>query len=117
MGFRQQNWPVVDQGQMEPDPEPRHTPRAPQGVRRRGAAPYETRRAEEAVPMRLLNRLVDRDRQPEIVGSENELLQTETSRRSLRKRKNSTPSCKRRFIISGLRTISPTIAAILGTRK
>ena len=43
--------------------------------------------------------------------------QSETSRRSLRKRKNSTPSCKRRFIISGLRTISPTIAAILGTRK
>ena len=43
--------------------------------------------------------------------------QSETSRRSLRKRKNSTPSRKRRFIISGLRTISPTIAAILGTQK
>ncbi len=39
------------------------------------------------------------------------------SRRSRRKRKNSTPSRKRRFIISGLRTISPTMAAILGARK
>lgn len=39
------------------------------------------------------------------------------SRRSRKKRKNSTPSRKRRFIISGLRTISPTMAAILGARK
>ena len=39
------------------------------------------------------------------------------SRRSRRKRKNSTPSRRRRFIISGLRTISPTMAAILGARK
>ena len=39
------------------------------------------------------------------------------SRRSRKKRKNSTPSRKRRFIISGLRTISPTMAAIFGARK
>ena len=43
--------------------------------------------------------------------------QTARSRRSRRKRKNSTPSRSLRFIMSGLRTISPTMAAILGARK
>jgi hypothetical protein len=38
-------------------------------------------------------------------------------RRSCRKRKNSTPSRRRRFAICGLRSISPTMAAILGARK
>ena len=37
--------------------------------------------------------------------------------RSRRKWKNSTPSRSRRFIICGLRTISPTIEAIFGARK
>ena len=43
--------------------------------------------------------------------------QTGKSRRSRKKRKNSNPSRNLRFIISGLRTISPTMAAILGARK
>ncbi len=43
--------------------------------------------------------------------------QAATSRRSRRKRKNSTPSRSRRRIISGLFTISPTMAAIFGARK
>ncbi len=37
--------------------------------------------------------------------------------RSRRNWKNSTPSRNRRFIICGLRTISPTIEAIFGARK
>ena len=37
--------------------------------------------------------------------------------RSRRNWKNSTPSRSRRFIICGLRTISPTIEAIFGARK
>ncbi len=37
--------------------------------------------------------------------------------RSRRNWKNSTPSRSRRFIICGLRTISPTMAAIFGARK
>ena len=52
------------------------------------------------------------ERRPPSIGG-----QAATSRRSRRKRKNSTPSRKRRFIISGLRTISPTMAAIFGARK
>ena len=39
------------------------------------------------------------------------------SLRSFRNWKNSTPSRSRRFIMVGLRTISPTMAAILGARK
>ena len=39
------------------------------------------------------------------------------SRRSRRKWKNSMPSRSRRFIMSGLRIISPTIDAILPERK
>ena len=67
--------------------------------------------------MRLLDGLVDLGRQPKIVGGDDEPLQDAASRRSLRKRKNSTPSCSRRFIMSGLRAISPTIEAIFGARK
>ncbi len=37
--------------------------------------------------------------------------------RSRRNWKNSTPSRSRRFIICGLRTISPTMEAIFGARK
>jgi hypothetical protein len=102
---------------MESHPKPRQAPRALYGVRRRPAAYHEARRAEHPILMPLLDGLVDRVRQPEIVGRDDEPLQRVTSRRSLRKRKNSTPSCKRRFIISGLSAISPTMAAIFGTRK
>jgi hopanoid biosynthesis associated RND transporter like protein HpnN len=53
-------------------------------------------------------------RQPSTVPSNH---QADTSRRSRKKRKNSRPSRRRRFIISGLITISPTIAAIFGAQK
>ena len=52
----------------------------------------------------------------EVVGGDDKMLQAAASR--WRKNlKNSTPSRNRRFIISGLRTISPTIDAIFGARK
>ena len=44
-------------------------------------------------------------------------VQEAKSRRSRKKRKNSRPSRSRRFSISGLRTISPTMAAIFGARR
>lgn len=77
---------------------------------------HQARRAEDALAMRELHRFVDLGREPEIIGGDNETLQAATSR--WRKNlKNSTPSRSRRFIISGLRTISPTIDAIFGARK
>ena len=43
--------------------------------------------------------------------------QAAASSRCLRNWKNSTPSRRRRFIICGERSISPTMEAIFGTRK
>jgi len=102
---------------MKPDPEARHAPGARDGVRRGGAPDHQARGGEDALLVGLLDGLVDRLRQPEIVGGDDEPLQGATSRRSRRKRKNSTPSFSRRFIISGLSAISPTIEAIFGMRK
>ena len=63
-----------------------------------------------------LDRVVDLGRKAEIVRRDDEAVQC-TARRSRRKWKNSMPSRSRRFIISGLFTISPTIDAILSLRK
>ena len=67
--------------------------------------------------VRLLDARVDRGREAEVVGGDDERFQDRASRRSRRKRKNSMPSRRRRFIISGLLTISPAMAAIFGARK
>ena len=67
--------------------------------------------------MRGFDGFIDFARQPKIVGGDDEALQSAGSRRSRRKRKNSTPSRSRRCNMSGLRTISPAIAAIFGARK
>ena len=56
-------------------------------------------------------------RHPEIVSGDDKPLQSAASRRPFRNWKNSAPSRSRRFIISGDRTISPTMAAIFGARK
>ena len=56
--------------------------------------------------------------QPEIVGGEDRDAPLQAALwRSRRNWKNSTPSRSRRFIICGLRTISPMIEAIFGARK
>ena len=67
------------------------------------------------------------DQRQEVVAGSAPSSQIETMRRprdgyaarcrSRRNWKNSTPSRSRRFIICGLRTISPTIEAIFGARK
>jgi hypothetical protein len=67
--------------------------------------------------MRGFHGFIDFAREPKIVGGDDDTLQSAGSRRSRRKRKNSTPSRSRRFNMSGLRTISPAMAAIFGARK
>ncbi len=54
---------------------------------------------------------------PKSSAAINQTFQCAISRRSRRKRKNSIPSRRRRFIISGLVAISPRIEAILPGRK
>src|SRR5215813_2191861 len=99
---------------MQADAQPRQPPRTRDRVLRRGACNHETCSGENAVLMRRLYSLVDLTREAEIVGGDDEPLQCAGSPRWRRKRKNSTPSRKRRFIISGLMIISPTMDAIFG---
>ena len=112
-----QDWPVLDDRQMQADAQPRQALGASNCILRRRSAHHQARRTEDPVPVRLFHGFIDFGRDAEIIGRQDKLPQGATSRRSLRKRKNSTPSRRRRLIISGLRTISPTMEAIFGARK
>jgi hypothetical protein len=101
---------------MQADVQSRKAARTLNRVRSRGAGDHQACRLEDPVPMRQLDGSVDLGREPEIVSRDNNVFQSATSR-SRRNRKNSIPSRSRRFNISGLRTISPTIEAIFGARK
>src|SRR6266581_224014 len=102
---------------MQADAQPRQLVRTRNRILRGGACDHEACGGEDAALMRDLDRVVDLRGEPEIVGGDDELFQCAGSRRSRRKRKNSTPSRKRRFIMSGLMIISPTMDAIFGARK
>ena len=101
---------------MQSDAQARKTARALDRVFCRGRGHHQARCAENAFPVRQLDPVVDLGREAKVIGSDDEALQSATSR-SRKNLKNSSPSRSRRFIISGLRTISPTIEAILGARK
>jgi hypothetical protein len=101
---------------MQPDAQTGKTARALDRVRRSGGGNHQACRREDALFVRQLHAGIDLGRNPKIVGRDNEVLQSATSR-SRKNLKNSIPSRSRRFIISGLRTISPKIEAIFGARK
>ena len=107
----------VGERKMEPDGELRQAPRDFDSPSRRRRAHHQARGSENALEMRALDRLVDLVGEAEVVGRDNQIFQCAVSCRSRRKRKNSTPSRRRRFITSGLLTISPMIEAILAGRK
>ena len=92
------------------------TARALDRVRRSGGGNHQACRREDALFVRQLHAGIDLGRNPKIVGRDNEVLQSATSR-SRKNLKNSIPSRSRRFIISGLRTISPKIEAIFGASR
>ena len=108
---------AVDENNVKPDAQARQRSRARDRVGRRGRADHEARSAENAAPVRCLDGGVDWLAEPEIVRRDDQPVQCAISRRSRRNEKNSTPSRNRRTIISGLRTISDIIDAILGARK
>jgi hypothetical protein len=101
---------------MQADAQSRKAARTLNRLHSRGARDHQACRREDPVLMRRLDGSVDLVREPEIVGRDNKVFQSATSR-SRRNRKNSIPSRSRRFNISGLRIISPTIEAIFGARK
>jgi len=102
---------------MQPDRKPRQPARQLDGGRRRRRSDYQARCGQDSFGMGALDGLVDFISEAKIVRRDNEIFQCAISRRSRRKRKNSAPSRRRRFITSGLRTISPMIDAILPGRK
>lgn len=78
---------------------------------------HEARSGQNALGVCDLDRLVHFPREAEIVRRYHQVVQWCTSWRSFRKAKNSTASRSRRFIISGLKTISDTREAIFGALK
>ena len=90
---------------------------SPHGAIRRRRADHQARRGEDSLDMRALDRPVDFVGEAEVVGRDDQIFQCAVSCRSRKKRKNSTPSRRRRFITSELLTISPMIEAILPGRK
>ena len=116
-GGSRQNRPRVGQREVQPDSEPWQAARHLHSAGRRRRSDHQARRGEDSFDMRALDRLVDFVGEAEVVGGDDQVFQCAVSCRSRRKRKNSTPSRSRRFITSGLLTISPMIEAILPGRK
>ncbi len=109
---------AVDEDKVQADMEVGQAPRARHRVGCRRRPDHETCRGENAVAAATFDRLVDGLVQSEIVSADDEPPEAQCAiSRSRRNWKNSTPSRRRRRIISGLRTISPTIEAILPARK
>ena len=113
---RQRRKPV-DQYQVQTDPQGRQAARHGDRLGRGASAHHQAGGRENAALMRDLDGLIDLRRKAEVVGRDDQRYQCGASRRSRRNWKNSMPSRSRRFIISGLLAISPTIDAILLLRK
>ena len=115
----------LDEHDVQPNAQPGKAPCAPDGVGRGGCRDHQACRGQDADAVGPLHRLVDLEAETEIVGRDDEpvwpvprhAFEAAPARRSRRNWKNSMPSRSRRRIISGLRTISPTMAAILPLRK
>ena len=115
--LRRQNRRPVDEHQVQTDAQRGQAARSRHRVGSGPCAHHQAGGRQDALRVRELNGLVDLGRKAEIVRCDYETVQCAASRRSRRKWKNSMPSRSRRFIISGLFTISPTIDAILSLRK
>src|ERR1700722_12916337 len=102
---------------MQPDRKPRQASRELHSAGGSRRSDHQARCGENAVDMRALDGFIDFVGEAEVVGCDDQIFQCAVSCRSRKKRKNSTPSRSRRFMTSGLLTISPTIEAILPGRK
>jgi len=103
---------------MQADAEPRQTARAGDRVGGGRRADHQAGAGQNTVAACRLDGAVDGFVEAEIIGADDEPPRRQCAvSRSRRNWKNSTPSRRRRTIISGLRTISPTIEAILPARK
>ena len=101
---------------MQPDAQRGHAPRARNRIVRRRRGDHQTRGGENTAAMSGFDGLVDFAGRAEIIRGDDQSLHA-ASRRVRKKRKNSTPSRNRRFIMSGLTIISATMDAIFDGRK
>ena len=72
--LRRQRRAALDQHEVEPDAERRHGPRPRDRVGGGVAGDHQAGSGEDAVPVRLLDRVVDRDRGSEVVGGDDEAM-------------------------------------------
>ena len=101
---------------MQADPQVRQATGTGYRIGDGRGADHQARGRQNAVPVGLFDSFVDGGVEPEIVRADDQASQLAISR--LRRNwKNSTPSRKRRRIISGLLIISATSEAILPRRK
>ena len=107
---------LFHQDEMQSDAQRGQAPRARDRIGGCRRSDHQARGGEDAAAVRRLDRAVDFSSGAEIIRRDDQSLQA-MSRRVRRKRKNSTPSRRRRFIISGLAIISATMEAILEGRK
>jgi hypothetical protein len=118
--FRRQDRAAVDQHEMQADMQRFEAVRPVDGVRHGRRRHHQAGGRQDAVAVRSLDRFVDRDVAPEIVGSDDQPPRRQPQlgiSRWRRNWKNSTPSRNRRRIISGLLSISPSSEAIFRRRK
>ena len=95
--MRRQERPALHQNQMQADAQTRQPARARDRVLCRGGGDHEAGSRQDAALMRGFHGFIDFAREPKIVGGDDDTFQSAGSRRSRRKRKNSTPSRSRRF--------------------
>lgn len=115
-GVRRKSRNAVDQHKMQSDAESGKAARAAHGVGRRCAGHHQAGSGQDAIAMGLFDRFIYFRRGAEIIRRNDQRFQA-WLRRARKNWKNSTPSRSRRFIISGLAIISPTIDAIFDGRK
>src|SRR5215472_5356143 len=112
-----QHWTAIDEHKMQTDPEARHLPGPRHRVGGGWRSNHQARGGENAVAVCKLDRFVDFDGGTKIVRRYDKTFQAAASSLCRRNWKNSTPSRRRRLIISGLVIISPKIEAIFDGRK
>ena len=118
--LRRQDRIAVDQHEVKTDMEVRVAPCPRDGVGRSWGTDHQASGGQDAVAMRPLDRLIDRNIATEIIGGDDQPPEAQGQlaiSRSRRNWKNSRPSRTRRRIISGLLSISPSSEAILRRRK
>jgi hypothetical protein len=111
-----ERWLSLHQHYMQANPQSRHPAGTHHRIITRRCRNHQARSRENSLPMSDLDGFIDLRSGTEIIGGDNQSSQA-ASRLVRRKLKNSTPSRKRRFIISGLAIIYASIEAILDGRK